>query len=278
MSLSLDDALDAVRAYESGTADFHAFFQRLRPLRREDHEAELLPLLSDARWEARALAAQLLRYLPSAEGARAPIERERPRAAALAERGQVENDPRVLAALLGGLNELHHAADEPTCSALALRHATHADAAVRLASLGLLCSSVDPAALDALIAATRDPDDGVRDWASFYLGHAWGDGGLRFDGPAVRDALAQRLDDPFEDAREEAATGLLVRDDPRGLEAVERLVDAAATEGITECVLDAIAQAPRQRFVERLAALAEHQPDRPSLREALAACRSALRR
>ena len=66
------------------------------------------------------------------------------------------------------------------------------------------------AVLDALIALSGDAEDDVRDWATFALGTL-----AEADDPALRDALAARLDDPDEATRLEAVHGLAVRGDAR---------------------------------------------------------------
>jgi HEAT repeat protein len=60
------------------------------------------------------------------------------------------------------------------------------------------------------MAALEDPDPTVRDWAALGLGSL-----LEVDTPAVRDALATRLNDEEGDTAGEAALGLARRGDPR---------------------------------------------------------------
>jgi hypothetical protein len=54
------------------------------------------------------------------------------------------------------------------------------------------------------------PSAKVRGWATFCLGSE-----LDADGPAVREALLRRVDDPEGDAAGEALVGLARRGDPR---------------------------------------------------------------
>ncbi|GAB1824553.1 HEAT repeat domain-containing protein [Herbidospora sp. RD11066] len=61
-----------------------------------------------------------------------------------------------------------------------------------------------------LLTLMRDPDGGVRDWATFALAYSGGT-----DSPEIRDALLERLDDPEGDTAAEAAFGLAKRRDAR---------------------------------------------------------------
>lgn len=60
-----------------------------------------------------------------------------------------------------------------------------------------------------LLRLTEDPDENVRDWATFGLG-VLGDA----DSEAIREALVRRLVDADENVREEAMVGLGKRRDP----------------------------------------------------------------
>lgn len=69
-----------------------------------------------------------------------------------------------------------------------------------------------PGSIEALIGLTEDQDKIVRDWATFGLGSVGSE-----DSPQIREALHQRLGDPYEPARSEAVWGLARRKDPTGL-------------------------------------------------------------
>jgi HEAT repeat protein len=58
----------------------------------------------------------------------------------------------------------------------------------------------------------KDPDDEVRNWATFALGQQ-----TQYDSTEIRDAIRERLSDTFEDARDEAVWALAIRHDPQGL-------------------------------------------------------------
>jgi hypothetical protein len=109
---------------------------------------------------------------------------------------------------------------DPDALPVALDLAGHPDAEIRraaaqvLPALGQLAGE-DPnkrdAVVSSLIMLSRDSDEDVRDWACFALGTQLSD----VDSPQLRDALAERLDDPHDDTRCEATLGLARRADDR---------------------------------------------------------------
>lgn len=72
-----------------------------------------------------------------------------------------------------------------------------------------LCFREDERAVAALIQLAGDRDDEVRNWATFGLAE------VGWDTPALRDCLWRNMQDPFDEVREEALTGLVKRGDPR---------------------------------------------------------------
>jgi HEAT repeat protein len=122
----------------------------------------------------------------------------------------------------------------PQAVSLVVAFCAHPDPEIRFA---LACAlgnfSDDPVAVDALVELTRDVDDDVRDWSTFGIG-ALG----KMDTPQIRDALVDRLNDWFEDVRQEAIVGLARMKDRRVLPALmlsleqptvaEIIVDAAS--------------------------------------------------
>jgi methionyl-tRNA formyltransferase len=127
-------------------------------------------------------------------------------AAALREMVARERDPRVLAAIACAFGHL----GAPHGEEWLVARRAHPDEAVREAVAFALGGRRGEAALAALIELSADPAPAVRDWATFALGTL-----SEADSPALRDALAARLDDPDEDTRLEAVHGLALRGDPR---------------------------------------------------------------
>ncbi|MFI6872094.1 ankyrin repeat domain-containing protein [Streptomyces sp. NPDC050400] len=76
-------------------------------------------------------------------------------------------------------------------------------------------------AVNALLTLTRDTDPDVRTWAAAALA------GTGADTPQIRAALAALLGDPQDDVAAEAARGLAVRQDPRAVDALARLLACA---------------------------------------------------
>jgi len=108
----------------------------------------------------------------------------------------------------------------------------HPDVGVRFALACALGSFADdPMAVDALVKLTRDEDEDIRDWATFGIGAL-----SKSDSSAIREALVARLDDEFEDAREEAIVGLVRLKDERVLPA---LLIALEQEDVPDIMIDA---------------------------------------
>lgn len=92
-----------------------------------------------------------------------------------------------------------------------LRLKNHARSEVRFAVAWALPHE-DERAITGLIELSADPDEDVRDWATFGLGTQ-----IETDTSAIRDALAARLVDPHNDTRAEALVGLAKRRDEQAL-------------------------------------------------------------
>ena len=85
----------------------------------------------------------------------------------------------------------------------------------------------DPVAVQTLLPLTLDVDDDVRDWATFGIG-ALG----KLDSPEIRDALVSRLNDSFEDVRQEAMVGLARMKDQRVLSSLLFALEQPTVVGI----------------------------------------------
>jgi HEAT repeat protein len=157
---------------------------------------------------------------------------------------------------------------------VALPFAAHADPGVRLDTTHALysCAGDPPAdpAIDGLIALSADPDQDVRDWATFGLGSQ-----LAVDRPDLRSALLARLHDPHLDVREEAAVGLARRGDTRAFDTVRALLDADEVASIT---VEAAGYLSDERLLRPLLELGEWWEDDPELlTAAIARCDPAAR-
>jgi HEAT repeat protein len=139
-----------------------------------------------------------------------------------------EEDPEVLAGILGGLSWLH---DRRALGPL-LRFAGHGDEAVRYGvAVGIPAAldhgDPDPDGVAALIALSGDQDADVRDAATTALGTR-----LQLDAPEVRAALADRLGDASFDTSCEALVGLARRGDNRALSIVMAVLTAPPADRV----------------------------------------------
>ena len=88
----------------------------------------------------------------------------------------------------------------------------------------------DEQAIEHLMVLMADEDEDVRDWATFAVGTR-----SDVDTPEIRDALNERLNDPFWDAKLEGIMGLAKRRDMRALpHIIEALKNGQWVYGITE--------------------------------------------
>ncbi len=174
----------------------------------------LYPLIHHADPRVRALVPDVLRYLG---GIRRPLSEE---SISLFERMlRDEPSPQVLESIGHALGDL----GAPAAVGMMIPYASHPEPDVRFAVVSAMLPHSDPRAIQTLIDLSRDESDRVRDWATFGLGSQVGSVGPEHQGeeevdtPALRDALAARLNDPHEDARCEAIVGLAMRRDARVL-------------------------------------------------------------
>lgn len=129
--------------------------------------------------------------------------------AIISELVQREKDLHPLKSAISALGHLDNVA---AVSVIAAFHG-HANADIRFSvacSLGSFPN--DDLSVETLLLLMEDPDEDVRDWATFGLG-VLGDQ----DSSKIREALYCRLSDANEDVREEAMVGLGKRKDQRVL-------------------------------------------------------------
>jgi HEAT repeat protein len=137
---------------------------------------------------------------------------------------QTEKELKPLSSAIYALGHI----GDPRAVPLLVQYQNHSDAEIRYAlaaALGTFTS--DAIAVDVLVRLTGDEDEDVRDWATFGIG-ALG----KTDSPAIRDALIGRLEDSFEDARQEAIVGLARLKDERVLPALLSTLDESKVPDI----------------------------------------------
>ena len=159
----------------------------------------------------RELAAFVLGQLGTWQVSAFPEEQ----AEALLDMAQRERDPQVIAAIAYAFGHL----GEPHGHAWVLSLREHESPEIREAVAFALGGRKTDDAVDALIGLSSDDAAPVRDWATFALGTL-----ADRDSPALREALAARLEDPDEDTRLEAVHGLALRHDERAEEAARELI------------------------------------------------------
>ncbi len=170
--------------------------------------AEAERLIASGESHRRTLGADLLGPLVDRDASLAT-----PVGDVLIPRVPAETEP---SALQAAITALGHAGDERARSAV-IDRASFNDVEVRLAVAWALPSlGLDDAAIAALCELSRDPDEDVRDWATFGLGQS------DATDSATIEALFARTDDPHYDTRCEAILGLAMRHDPRARSLVDR--------------------------------------------------------
>jgi HEAT repeat protein len=131
----------------------------------------------------------------------------------LTSRLEVEQDAEALSSVIIGWG---HTGDS-RARASVLKHAEHADENVRFAvAWALPAPHLDDDSLAVLRRLSADPDEDVRDWATFGLAES------DARDLATIEALAARTDDPHDDTRAEGIFGLARRHDPRARPLIER--------------------------------------------------------
>lgn len=158
---------------------------------------------------------------------------DHPSAAAVADvlipRLEVEEDAKVLDSVITALG---HAGDSRARAAV-LKHADHPDENVRVAVAWSLPSlGLDEESLAALRRLSADPDEDVRDWATFGLAES------EARDPTTTEALAARTDDPHDDTSAEGILGLARRRDPRARSLIERELSRPVHGSLIERALE----------------------------------------
>lgn len=162
---------------------------------------------------------------------------------------------------------LGHLSDERAVEPLlTLKNHPHED--VRYGVVIGLLTQEDEHAIDALIELSRDTDSDVRDWATFGLGQQ-----IDTDTEAIREALFARIEDPDEQTRGEAMSGLAKRKDQRVFPIVLDLLEKMAYWVLP---LEAAEYLADPRLLPALYRIKEHWQDvdwrYSRLEDAIAAC------
>jgi len=243
----------------------HEYWEHVRVLHfrsGRDVFEEAIGLCSNAEAVRRAVGADILAQLGVRDGVAVfPFADESagPLVALLA-----DTEPTVIASALYALG--HLCRGEPGHLA---RLSTHASEEVRHALAYALGGRSDSVSIATLVALSGDVDADTRDWATFALGSL-----LEDDSPAIRDALAARLNDPDDDVRAEAIAGLLQRRDER---AVQPLLQELSRPEVGILAIEAAGAMPRPEFIPHLEALHAAHPADNAIEEALSRCREVLK-
>ncbi|GAA2510414.1 ankyrin repeat domain-containing protein [Streptomyces gobitricini] len=152
-------------------------------------------------------------------------------------------------AAVGALGRL----GDPAALPEILRHAADVDPGVRR-GVAVALTGLVPAGhregVEVLIGLSRDAVPWVRDWATLALAE------VPDDSPALREALAARLDDPDPGTAAEAARGLAKRRDDRAPEALARILGSEApgspARGVAEAALAHVRDERDRRRLEHI--------------------------
>lgn len=178
---------------------------------------------------------------------------------------ETEQDPSVLRAILFALSWQ----ESQDGTRIALRYYRHPSAEVRDGARELLTGREEPEAVAGLIELSRDPEDHIRDWATFGLGSQ-----TALDTQEIRDALADRLGDTDDVTRYEAMVGLSRRQDERAIPAIIAELDSGNDD---TSVIEAAELAGDPRLAPALQALVlSRGGSSEALDDAIKACSTAL--
>jgi HEAT repeat protein len=134
--------------------------------------------------------------------------------------------------------------NDPRAIPLLLPFVEHPDSDVRWGVVHGMSTHSDGRAIHALIRLSNDNDDEIRNWAIFGLGTL-----TDYDSPDLRNALVERLNDPYVEARLEALVGLARRKDNRAL---DPLLESLSAKEVDELALEAAQELANPQLVPAL--------------------------
>lgn len=172
-----------------------------------------------------------------------------------------ETDMAVLAA---ACHALAHIRDRRAIKPL-VKLKNHPSGLVRFAVAHGMWTYKNSLAIKTLIELSTDADKDVRDWAAFGLSQM-----IDRDTPEIREALAARLTDDFEEARLEAIMGLALRKDSRALQPLR--VEIEDSEWVSSRMLEAAMALADPGLLPGLLDLRRKGELNESLEEAIQAC------
>ncbi|MER5366835.1 HEAT repeat domain-containing protein [Streptomyces sp. NPDC002722] len=188
-------------------------------------------------------------------------------ATALVALAQRETEGRVLRSLARAIEMTY----DPRAVPVLVTLAGHPEAEVReevaRSFAEVITGLPDGPDIRTLIGLTQDPDQHVRDWATFTLGVQ-----AEVDSPAIRAALWERTADAHAGTRTEAIRALACRHDPRAVPLLAGLLDNPEGAHVLTFSAAQITDAP-----EPPPALPEYEPGDDWVTDAVNACNPARR-
>lgn len=173
--------------------------------------------------------------------------------AILVEMSRTETNDETIGFICTALGHLHH----PRAVEPLLLWKRHSDALIRWHVAVSLGGHEEPDAVEALIELSADPNDNVRDWATFGLGTQ-----TDLDTPRLREALCARLNDPDPVTRAEAFVGLARRKDERVIAPLIEALDSTQLDGYEpreDLVLEAVEEIADPRLLPSLLAMRDRK-------------------
>jgi HEAT repeat protein len=176
----------------------------------------------------------------------------------------LEKDEQVIGALAFAVKHL----DITDCSEFFSQIAQSKNAETRYAAAFALAGrSEDALAIETLISLSHDPDNDVRDWATF---------GLYLDAQRkqpitsdIKEALLARINDSDDETRYQAIAGLATCKEPRVL---EPLIKALEADDVWHLAIEAAKELGHPALYPTLVKLQEDFPSDKLVAQAIAAC------